>query len=162
MLQDIDLKSLTVGLCDREMSMSAYAAHRTRELQMPAKLIQSNKETDLPIRPPPTKLRPFVIRSPTPSTRSATTSSLTPSSQNVSITSTVMRPTSAPADMTVKQMLVKQESSLSGQQLSSLVSSRAAIVSNPSSKYDSTVTTVQVNGSNYIQDKSNYLLFYEQ
>lgn len=105
-------------MCDRELHLSAYAAHRSRELQAPAKLIQSvDEEADPPARPPPTKLRPFVIRSPTPSAPRSSTAAMSAtnatisSSQAVSITSSVMRPLSAPAE--IKPTVVKQESALS-------------------------------------------------
>lgn len=78
------------------MSLSAYAAHRARSLQTPKKYIEMiDSEPDPPCRPPPTKLRPFVIRSPTPS-QTKLTSTQRPEqvgqSRTVAITSSIMKP----------------------------------------------------------------------
>lgn len=105
--------------------MTVYAAHRSRELQTSRKLIEMLDDlNDPPARPPPTKLRPFVIRAPTPVQNKAPVSSISSQvqPQTVSISSSILRPTSAPASSAVKTALIKQEGGITSAQLTSLVS----------------------------------------
>jgi len=97
-LQELKLNSLHPNLPDMESDLSAYAAHRSRKLQTSRKLIEIvDQSVDPPIRPPPTKLRPFVIRSPTPSqtqiNASSTAQVVRQAGRTVSITSSIMKPT---------------------------------------------------------------------
>ena len=92
-----------------ESDLSAYAAHRSRKLQTSRKLIEVIDQTpDPPIRPPPTKLRPFVIRSPTPSQTQINSNSaqaVRQAGRTVSITSSVMKPTPKPAGLSLSSLV---------------------------------------------------------
>lgn len=97
LLQNLRLDSLYPNLANLETHLSAYAAHRSNKLQIPKQMIEIiDTKPDPPIRPPPTKLRPFVIRSPVPA-KMAPSSVAKQAGRTVSITSSIMKPTVKPA-----------------------------------------------------------------
>jgi len=105
------LNSLYPSLVDLEY-LSKYAAHRSLKLQTPRRLIEAiDNQPEPDARPPPTKLRPFVIRSPTPSqTKTATVPrpilGKPLPGRTVSITSSIMKPVT-PLTTTVRPTIVK-------------------------------------------------------
>lgn len=127
-LQDIKIESLRPTIGEMETYLSAYAAHRSRELQTPKKRIEEIDGIAEPAeRPPPTKLRPFIIRSPTHNQSKAAplSASISGVKPAVSITSSVMKPTASTLPQ-IKQVFQKTGSSLTAGQLTSLVSSTQA------------------------------------
>ena len=100
-LQDLQLFDLYPNLVNLDMTLSAYAAHRSRSMQLSKRSIERIDEEPEPLpRQPPTKLRPFLMRSPTPN-QSKAPSSQRPSQQGqsrtISITSSLMKPVAKPA-----------------------------------------------------------------
>ena len=65
--QNVNLNVLNMCIADLEMQLPAYAAHRTRKLQTPHKLIEEiDSSADIPPRLPKLKVKPGKLFTPAP------------------------------------------------------------------------------------------------